>query len=47
VIGRTPGTPSYQQRLAGHLAAVSTWLKAAQMAWRNDQSLDPNPTFPV
>ena len=46
VVGRTPGTPEYKQRLAKHIGAIRDWLAKARTAMDTDGDLEPSPAYP-
>lgn len=47
VIGRTPGTPQYRQRLEAHIKSVEDWTAKAKAALTSTTSLDPSPAYPA
>lgn len=54
VIGRTPGTPEYRNRLQAHIAATESWVASAKAAIAKTDSsegsgtvLDASPAFPA
>ena len=47
VIGRTPGTPQYRDRLTAHITAIEEWLEKAQVSWDKPEGVAPNPVFPA
>ncbi len=47
VIGRTPGTPSYQERLSAHISAVESWVATAKEAVKGITPLSPSPAYPA
>lgn len=47
VIGRTPGTPQYRDRLAAHIKALEEWLVKAKAALKSNESLAPSPSYPA
>ena len=46
VIGRTPGTQQYRDRLTNHIAALETWVAKAKAAVSAKESLVPSPAYP-
>ena len=46
VIGRTPGTDQYQQRLAQHIQALQDWLIKAKAQGDQRELLAPSPAYP-
>ena len=47
VIGRTPGTPQYRDRLAAHIKALEEWLTKGKAALNSNESLSPSPNYPA
>lgn len=46
VIGRTPGTAPYQERLAQYIASTESWVKSARAALEDATPLQPSPPYP-
>ncbi|QDT04591.1 hypothetical protein K227x_29830 [Rubripirellula lacrimiformis] len=46
IMGRTPGSPSYQQRLSQHISETTSWLDDARKALDANSSAGPSPGFP-
>lgn len=46
VLGRTPGTPQYRERLEAHIRALEAWTAKAKAAIATTDVLDPNPAYP-
>jgi sialate O-acetylesterase len=47
VIGRTPGTPQYRERLGAFIKVVDEWTAKAKAALTTTTSLAPSPTYPA
>jgi sialate O-acetylesterase len=47
IIGRTPGTPQYRDRLAAHIKALEEWLLKAKTALDAHEILSPSPNYPA
>jgi len=47
VIGRTPGTSQYRERLAAHIKAIEDWTAKAKAALNSTESLAPNAAYPA
>jgi sialate O-acetylesterase len=47
VIGRTPGTPQYIQRLTEHIRSLDAWLVKAKAQGDRGDILEPNPVYPA
>ncbi len=47
VIGRTPGTPQYRERLTAHLKAIAEWTVKAKDALNSTETLTPSPAYPA
>ncbi len=47
VIGRSPGTTEYQNKISKHIAAVEEWLAIAKTSLESKSQLKANPVFPV
>jgi sialate O-acetylesterase len=46
VLGRTPGTPPYQERLAEQIRLVEAWTMKAKLALDAHQPVAPTPPYP-
>ncbi len=46
VVGRTPGTGPYRQRMAQHISATQKWLEDAVAAMKTDEEVSPSPEYP-
>jgi sialate O-acetylesterase len=47
VIGRTPGTPSYRERLSAYLRAIEEWTVKAKASVDKNEILAPSPSYPA
>ncbi|TWU31316.1 sialate O-acetylesterase [Novipirellula artificiosorum] len=47
VVGRTPGTAQYENRLQTHVAALEAWLTKATKALNTSELLEPSPSYPA
>ncbi|MDA1230071.1 MAG: 9-O-acetylesterase [Planctomycetota bacterium] len=47
VIGRTPGTPEYRERLNAHINVTAEWLTKAKAVVNTNQTLAPSPAYPA
>lgn len=47
IVGRTPGTDVYQDRLRTHLDATQSWLENAEQSLRKNEGVTANPSFPA
>jgi sialate O-acetylesterase len=47
VIGRTPGTASYRERLSAHIAAIESWVATAKEAVHGIVPLSASPAYPA
>ncbi|MFO0013585.1 MAG: sialate O-acetylesterase [Planctomycetota bacterium] len=47
VIGRTPGTPSYRERLSAYLRSIEEWTAKAKAAVHTTELLAPSPSYPA
>jgi len=47
VVGRTPGTSQYRDRLTGHISALEQWLTEAKAALTSNATLSPSPAYPA
>ncbi len=47
VVGRTPGTPQYQDRLAVHIKAIEDWTAKAKSLVNSAEPLAPSPNYPA
>ncbi len=47
VIGRTPGTPKFRERLAAHIKAIEEWTAKAKGALTTTTNLAPSPAYPA
>lgn len=47
VIGRTPGTQQYRDRLSVHIKTIEDWLAKAKAAVNSKDSLAPSPSYPA
>ncbi len=47
VIGRTPGSEAYRDRLANHIKAVENWTAKAKAALDSKVNLEPSPAYPA
>ena len=47
VIGRTPGTPQYRDRLAAHIKALEEWMLKGKAALNSNESPAPSPNYPA
>ncbi len=46
VLGRTPGTESYREKLSQHIQAVEAWTKQAKAALDSQDLLSASPNYP-
>jgi sialate O-acetylesterase len=46
VLGRTPGTPQYRERLEAHIVALEAWTAKAKAAVETANALDSSPAYP-
>ncbi|MFN9606471.1 MAG: sialate O-acetylesterase [Planctomycetota bacterium] len=46
VIGRTPGTPSYRERLSAYLQAIEEWTAKAKASVDKNEIVAPSPSYP-
>ncbi|MCA9215376.1 MAG: 9-O-acetylesterase [Planctomycetales bacterium] len=46
ILGRSPSTPQYKDRLADHIAATEKWIEKARNAAAGTE-VEPNPAFPA
>ena len=47
VIGRTPGTQPYRDRLTNYIQATENWLASAKDALQTNANLAPSPAYPA
>lgn len=47
IIGRTPGTPQWKQRLQAHIEDLDRWLATARQAAERAEPVAPSPAFPA
>jgi sialate O-acetylesterase len=47
IIGRTPGTPQWKQRVQTHIEDLDRWLATARTAAERSQPVAPSPAFPA
>ncbi len=47
VIGRTPGTPSYRERLSAYIRAIEEWTAKAKASVNENEILGPSPSYPA
>ncbi|MFM7037339.1 MAG: sialate O-acetylesterase [Planctomycetaceae bacterium] len=47
IIGRTPGTPQWNQRLQAHIDDLDRWLATARQAAQRSEPVAPSPAFPA
>jgi sialate O-acetylesterase len=47
VMGRTPGTEQYKDRLGSFIAATETWISQAKEAVESDKGVNPSPAYPA
>jgi sialate O-acetylesterase len=47
VIGRTPGSQTYQERLTAHIKAIEDWTAMAKTALQTKGPIAPNPIYPA
>lgn len=47
VMGRTPGTPEYRERLTAHIQATDAWSVKAKAALNTKENLAPSPSYPA
>ncbi len=46
VIGRTPGTPQYRDRLSAHIKSLDAWVARAESRVDSNELLTPSPAYP-
>ena len=46
VIGRTPGSDTYNAKLAQHIVAIEKWVAQAKVALGSNEALDESPAYP-
>jgi len=47
VIGRTPGTPSYRERLSAYIRSIEEWTAKAKASVDSRELLVPSPNYPA
>lgn len=47
VIGRTPGTPQYRERLSTYIKAIEDWTSKAKTSVNSKEVLQPSPSYPA
>ena len=47
VIGRTPGTPQYRDRLSAHIKALDAWVAEAKSRVDSTEPVTPSPAYPA
>ncbi|MDX1927808.1 MAG: sialate O-acetylesterase [Pirellulaceae bacterium] len=47
VIGRTPGTPKYRERLSAYIKSLEEWTAKAKLALSTTTNLAPSPAYPA